>query len=144
MDPSSMFGPIDALTKIQVEFLILGLVIVNMVTRILAHRTHVSQARDGADAITRYVPHELANVLLVLGAFYYLTIEHHGGMILSMLVLGTFLTDFFEFEARKVEARREKPLDKPKAAVVGSLFVLSYIAYQSLFYLVEPLWNGVV
>ncbi|WP_323192035.1 hypothetical protein [Halostella sp. PRR32] len=144
MDPSSMFGPIDALTKIQVEFLILGLVIVNMVTRILAHRTHVSQARDGADAITRYVPHELANVLLILGAFYYLTIEHHGGMILSMLVLGTFLTDFFEFEARKVEARREKPLDKPKAAVVGSLFVLSYIAYQSLFYLVEPLWNGVV
>jgi len=144
MDPSSMFGPIDALTQTQVEFLILGLVIVNMVTRILAHRTHVDQSREGTEAIERYVPHEVVNVALILAAFYYTTVEHHGGMVLSMLVLGTFLTDFFEFEARKVEARREEPLDRPKAAVVGSLFVLSYIAYQSLFFVVEPLWNSVV
>ncbi|NHN47374.1 hypothetical protein G9464_07170 [Halostella sp. JP-L12] len=144
MDPSSMFGPIDALTQTQVEFLLLGLVILNMVTRILAHRTHVQQAEDGAEAISRYVPHEAANVVLVLASFYYLTIAHHGGMILSMLVVGTVITDFFEFEARKVEARRDEPLDRPKAAVIGSVFVLMYAAYQSLFFVVEPLWNGIV
>ena len=139
-----MFGPIDALTRTQVEFLLLGLVILNMVTRILAHRTHVDQAEDGADAISRYVPHEAANVVLILASFYYLTVAHHAGMILSMLVVGMFLTDFFEFEARKVEARRDEPLDRPKAAVVGSLFVLSYAAYQTLFFIVEPLWNSIV
>ncbi len=139
-----MFGPIDALTQTQVEFLLLGLVILNMVTRILAHRTHVQQAEDGAEAISRYVPHEAANVVLVLASFYYLTIAHHGGMILSMLVVGTVITDFFEFEARKVEARRDEPLDRPKAAVIGSVFVLMYAAYQSLFFVVEPLWNGIV
>jgi hypothetical protein len=144
MDPSSMFGPIDALTQTQVEFLLLGLVIVTMVTRILAHRAHVEQARDGAGAISRYVPHEVANVVLIVASFYYLTVEHHGGMILSMLVVGVFITDFFEFEARKVEARRDEPLDRPKAAVVGSLFVFAYAAYQSLFFVVEPLWNGIV
>jgi hypothetical protein len=82
--------------------------------------------------------------VLILGSFYYTTIEHHGGIVLSMLVLGTFLTDFFEFESRKVEARKDEQLERPKAAVIGSLFVFAYAAYQSLFYVVAPLWNAVV
>ena len=140
-----MFGPIDALSRSQVEFLLLGLVIATFVTRLLAHRSHVSQARDGgAEAMTRYLPHEVASAVLILGSFYYTTIEHHGGIVLSMLVLGTFLTDFFEFESRKVEARKDEGLERPKAAVIGSLFVFAYAAYQSLFFVVEPLWNGIV
>jgi len=140
-----MFGPIDALSRSQVEFLLLGLVIVTFVTRLLAHRSHVSQARDGGvEAMTRYLPHEVASAVLILGSFYYTTIEHHGGIVLSMLVLGTFLTDFFEFESRKVEARKDEQLERPKAAVIGSLFVFAYAAYQSLFYVVAPLWNAVV
>lgn len=139
-----MFGPIDALTRTQVEFLLLGLVILNMVTRILAHRTHVGQAEDGADAISRYVPHEAANVVLILASFYYLTVAHHAGMILSMLVVGMFLTDFFEFEARKVEARRGIPIERPKSGIAASVLLLLYAAYQSLFYLIEPFWSAVV
>jgi len=140
-----MFGPIDALSRAQVEYILLALVIVTMVTRLLAHRAHVSQARDGgADAISRYLPHELASATLILGSFYYTTVEPHGGIVLSMLVIGTFITDFFEFESRKVEARTDEQLERPKAAVIGSLFVFSYAAYQSLFYVIAPIWNSIV
>ncbi len=140
-----MFGPIDALSRSQVEFILLGLVIVTMVTRLLAHRAHVSQARDGgAEAMSRYLPHEIASAVLILGSFYYTTVARHGGIVLSMLVLGTFLTDFFEFESRKVEARKDGELERPKAAVIGSLFVLSYAAYQTLFYVIAPVWNSIV
>ncbi len=140
-----MFGPIDALGRSQVEFLLLGLVLVTFVTRLLAHRSHVSQARDGgAEAMSRYLPHEVASAVLILTSFYYTTIAHHAGIVLSMLVLGTFLTDFFEFESRKVEARKDEPLDRPKAAVIGSLIVFSYAAYQTLFFVIAPIWNGVV
>jgi hypothetical protein len=58
-------------------------------------------------------------------------------MVLSVLVLGLFLTDFFEFEARKVEARRDVPLDRPKGSIAAGMLVLAYAGYQALFFLIE-------
>ncbi len=49
-----------------------------------------------------------------------MTLHHHGGMVLSVLVLGAVITDFFEFESRKVEARRDIPLERPKGAIVAA------------------------
>ncbi|WEL17196.1 MULTISPECIES: hypothetical protein [unclassified Halorhabdus] len=141
----SLFGPLDTLLGNNVVYLLLVLAVVNMVTRILAHRRHVSQAASGgADAVSRFLPHVVSNVLLILASFYYLTLHHHGGFVTTVLVLGLFLTDFFEFEARKAEARREVDLDRPKGAITASLLMLGYVGYQSLFFVVAPAWNAVI
>ncbi|PSQ16098.1 hypothetical protein BRD00_12090 [Halobacteriales archaeon QS_8_69_26] len=142
-DPSTLLGPVDALAP-YIEPLLVVLVVLNMVTRLLAHRRHRKQVEEGAEAVARFVPHELSNVVLVLGSFYFMTVEHHGGMVLSMLVVGMVITDFFEFESRKVEVREERPLDRPKAALVASLLVLSYALFQAVFYLVRPYWSSIV
>jgi len=128
-----IFGPLDTLHSV-IEPVLLVLVLANMATRFFAHNRHVEQyENDGADAISRFLPHESANVLLMLGSFYYLTVNHHGGMIMSMFVAGLLITDLFEFESRKVEARRELSLDRPKASL--SLWTLSllYLGFQLLF-----------
>ncbi|WP_158854274.1 hypothetical protein [Halorhabdus sp. CUG00001] len=145
MPPVSLFGPLDALVGDHIEYVLLAVVLANLVTRILAHRQHVQQAaQGGADAMTRSLPHTVSNVLLVLVSFYYLTLHHHGGIVASVLVLGLFITDFFEFEARKVEARRDIPLERPKGAIAASLLTLTYVGYQSLFFVVEPIWTALV
>lgn len=129
----NLFGPLDALHS-QIRIVLLALVIINMVTRFLAHRRHVGQYEEGgADAITRWIPHEVSNALLVLAAFYLLTIDHHPGIIMSVLVVGMVVTDFFEFEGRKVEARSEISLDKPKAAIGAWVLAALYVVYQLLF-----------
>jgi hypothetical protein len=142
----NLFGPVDNLLGgelglgegvLVIEAVLLGLVVVNLLTRNVAHRAHVDQATDGAEAVSRYLPHEVSNVLLVLATLYYTTLAHHAGVVMSMFVLGLFITDFFEFEARKVEARREIPLERPKGAIVASSLVLFYAAYQVLFFLVK-------
>lgn len=144
----TMFGPIDTFLGAGdppvVLYLILVLVLVNMGLRVLGYREHRRQAADGAEALSRYLPLTAVNVLLVLTTFYFLTLEHHAGIVLSTLVIGMFLSDFFEFEARLVEAREERPLDAPKSAIAASVLVLLYVSYLSLFFLVEPLWNAVV
>ena len=141
----NIFGPVDSLLAAElgvgdvmlIEALFLVLVVGNLVTRKLAHDRHRSQAADGADAVTRFLPHEVLNVVVVLGAFYYMTVDHHPGMVLSVLALGLFVADFFEFEARRVEARRDLPLDQPKGSIAAGLLVLAYAGYQALFFLVE-------
>lgn len=145
MPSVSLFGPLDALLGSNVVYLLLGLAVLNIVTRLLAHKRHAEQVdRGGADAMSRFAPHVVSNVLLVLASFYYLTLHHHGGFVTSVLVLGLFLTDFFEFEARKVEARRDIGLDRPKGAITASLLVLGYVGYQGLFFVLAPAWNAVV
>jgi hypothetical protein len=84
------------------------------------------------------------NFLLVVGAFYYLTVDRHAGLIVSLLVVSLFLTDFFEFEARKVEARQGLEIDRPWSAIGASSVALLYVAYQALFFLVKPYWSAVV
>lgn len=145
MQPLALFGPVDVLLEPIIEYVLLVLVLANMVTRYQAHRANVRNAReDGADAVTRSTIHQLSNILLVLGSFYLLTVHHHAGMVLSALVLGLFITDHFEFEAQKLQATEERPIERPKAAMLASVFVFLYAGYQSVFFIIEPLWNAIV
>ncbi|MFB6353193.1 MAG: hypothetical protein ABEJ92_03820 [Halobacteriales archaeon] len=140
----ALFGPLDAVLAPVIEPLLLVLVVANMGTRLLAHRSHVRQAAAGADSLSRYPLHDLANAVLVLASFYYLTVHHHAGLVLSVVVLGTVIADLFEFEGRQVELRQDLGLDRPKAAIAGSVIALAYAAYQSLFFLVKPFWELIV
>lgn len=145
MQPLALFGPVDVLLEPIIEYVLLVLVLVNMGTRYQAYRANVRNAREeGAEAVTRSTVHELSNVVLVLATFYFLTVHHHAGIVLSSLILGLFITDFFEFEAVKVQAIEERTLDRPNGSLVASLVVFLYTAYLSVFFLVEPLWNAVV
>ncbi|USZ68730.1 hypothetical protein NGM10_03085 [Halorussus salilacus] len=142
----SMFGPVDTFVAPVIEYVVLALVLVNMGTRLFAYRDYRSQARedDREEYLDRNYLHELSNLVLVLGSFYLLTLHHHAGMVMSTLVLGLFLTDFFEFEAREVELRNGERLSKPNGALVAWALVLLYAAYQSLFYVIAPFWNSIV
>ena len=141
----NFFGPVDSILGAEIgvaevlviEALLLALVVANFVTRKIAHDKHVKQAEDGPEAVSRFIPHEVMNGLVLVGSFYYLTASYHGGFILSVLVIGMVLTDFFEFEARKAEARRGVDLDRPKGALTAALVVLAYSAYQTLFFIIE-------
>lgn len=140
----ALFGPLDAVLAPVIEPVLLLLVVANMATRLLAHRTHVREAESGADALSRHRLHEASNVVLVLASFYFMTVQAHAGMVLSVLVLGTVLADLFEFEGRQVELRQDWPLEAPKAAITGSVLALLYAAYLSLFFLVRPYWELLV
>ncbi|RBI61208.1 DUF7313 family protein [Halomicrococcus sp. NG-SE-24] len=140
----SLLGPIDVLEPVA-GYLVVALVLVNMGTRWLAFGKYREQAKDDdREEVDRWIPHELTNVLLVLASFYYLTLHHHGGIVLSSLVIGLFIADFFEVEARSVEMRRDVPLDRPKAAIAASVLVFLYAAYNTLFFLVKPWWSAIV
>lgn len=142
--PASLFGPIDTIIGPQLEHLLFALALANVVARAVTHRTVVHQAAEGADAIERNPVLEATNVLLVLAAFYYTTLHYHAGIVISTLVLGLVLTDFFEFEARKVEARQDLPIERPKGAIVASLLVVLYSGFLSVFFLIEPFWTQIV
>jgi hypothetical protein len=148
MHPLQFLVPLDPLVAAGsvIPFVVLVLVLANMVTRLLAHRTYVRQAEegDGDELVSRYTPHSVTNVLLVLASFAFLIVAPHGGMVMSVLVLGVFLADFFEFESRKVEARNEMEMERPKASLTASVVALLYASFQSLFFLVEPIWTTIV
>jgi hypothetical protein len=138
--------PLDALEAFDavLPYVILVLVLVTMATRFLAHRTHVKQAEEDADSVSHYLPHWIAFGLLIVASFAFTVLEPHGGAVLSTLVLGTFITDFFEFEARRVEARNNMAIEPPKGSLVAATFVLLYAAYQSLFVYIEGYWSAIV
>jgi hypothetical protein len=148
----NLFGPIDSTLGAEVgvgevlviEALLLVLVLANFATRFVAHSRQKYQAEDGPEAVSRFLPHEVANVLLAVGSLYYLTLDAHAGMVMSVLVICLFLADFFEFEARKAEARREVPLDRPKGAIVAGLVVFAYAAYQVLFFVIDSYVAAVI
>jgi hypothetical protein len=146
MEPSvTLFGPLDAVLGGQMEYVLLALAVINIGTRAFTYRQHVKQAADdGADAIERNPIHAASNVLFIVAAFYYTTLQAHSGVVVSVLVSGVFIADFFEFEARKVEARRGIDIERPKGAISASLLALVYISYLSLFFLVEGLVGKVI
>lgn len=145
MAPSvTLFGPIDTVIGPYIEFLLLGLVVLNMGARAIEYERHVQQAAEGPEAVTRHPIRVATNFLLVIGAFYYTTVHYHGGVVLSMLVVGLFIADIFEYESRMVEARRDIDLERPKGAIAASALVLLYITFQTLFFLVKPIWNAVI
>ncbi|MFC7155299.1 hypothetical protein ACFQPA_07505 [Halomarina halobia] len=146
MEPSvSLFGPVDAILGPYIEYVLLALVVVNMVARAAEHSTHVKQARDGgADAVARSPLRVATNFLLLVGAFYFATVEYHAGIVFSVLVVGLVISDLFEFEARLVEARREVTIERPKSSITASVLVLLYAAYTGLFFLIENVWNSII
>ena len=145
MDPSvTLFGPVDTYLAPVIGYVMLGLIVVNMAARGIEYDRIADQAEEGAEAISRHPLRVATNFLLVVGAFYYLTLHRHAGMIVSLLVVTLFLTDFFEFEARKVEARQGLDVERPWASIGASTVALLYIAYQALFFLVKPYWSQVV
>ena len=142
-------GPLGILDSVigataVIEYILLGLLLLNIVTRIVAHRRHLAEADEGVESLSRHPLHVASNVLLLLGSFYYTTLHQHAGIVATSLVVGIFITDFFEFEARNVELRREVPLDRPKGAIAASLLAFLYIGYLSAFQYVAPIWNAVV
>lgn len=146
MYPLQFAVPVDSLEAVAdlIPHVILLLVLANMVTRMLAHRKHEREVEQGADSVGQYYPHLAVSLLLVLASFAYLVVHHHGGFIMTVLVIGTVISDFFEVEARNVEARNELELERPKGALVAWALLLLYAAFQSLFFLVAPYWNAVV
>lgn len=144
-DPSvTFFGPLDTVLGPVIDHVLLGLAVVNVGTRKRAADVYRRQAADGADTLSRYTPHVLSTWLLVLTSLYYLTLHHHAGFVSATLALGLFLTDFFEFEARQLEVREDRPLERPKGAIAASSILVLYAAYQSLFFVVAPVWNAVI
>lgn len=145
VDPSvTLFGPLDTLLAPYIEHAVLAMVVLSFVSRRVAHGAHERQAEDGADALSWHPFHAFTSWGLVLLSLYYMTLHAHAGMVLSTLAVGTFVADFFELEARKVEVREGLDLDAPKGAMVGATITLLYAGYLSLFFLIEPFWAQVV
>jgi hypothetical protein len=149
MQPLSLFGPIDAVLgsgeRPLILYVLLVLAVANVATRAIAHRSNVTDAHDqGADAIGQHPAHVASTILLILGSFYLLTVELHSGVVLSILVLGMFVTDLFELEALRVEARNDRSLSRPNGAIAASVLVLLYAAFLSVFFVVAPVWNAIV
>ena len=65
-------------------------------------------------------------------------------MILMIPVIGVFITDFFEYESREVEARNDLEFERPKAGIAVSLLVLVYAAYYGLPFLYEPVLDALL
>ncbi|MCH2453646.1 MAG: hypothetical protein MK159_03415 [Halobacteriales archaeon] len=128
MDPA-ILGPIDVIFSPIIEPILLIGAIINLVTRHLAHRSHIRQNEEEKGSLKRFVFHEISNGILIIFSLYYMTLHHHGGMVLSLMVLAMVLADIFEFESRLVESRGGMEIELPKGAMVGSALVVVYILY---------------
>lgn len=140
----TLFGPLDTIVGPYIEWIVLALVLLNLVTRKVASDTYRERAAQGEDEFDRHTGHMATTWALILASFYYMTLHQHGGLVMSTLVLGLFITDFFEFEARKVEARESLSPELPKSSLLVSTLVVLYAAYQTLFFIIAPFWNAVV
>lgn len=139
------FGAIGGALEAAIPFVVFALAIVNVITRILSHRSHVSQADEyGADGIERSSLHTVSTFALVLATFAYVMVDLHFGVALAAFALTAFIADFFEFEARLVEARTDRPLEAPKAAIGASLFIVVYAGYIVLVELFGAFWSPVI
>ncbi|WP_311171186.1 DUF7313 family protein [Halobellus ordinarius] len=147
MQPLQFLVPLDALEAVGpiLPFVVLAFAVANIVTRLLQHSRHRDQADDDDGTPSRWLPHTLTTLGLVFGSFLFMIVEPHGGMVMSVLALAVFVSDFFELESRRVEARsKSKELERPTAAIGASIFALLYAGYQSLFFVIEPLWSALV
>lgn len=143
MDPSVMqFGAVGGLAPVLI-YVLLVVVVLNMAGRALEYRRLVDQTEEGAEQLSRHPLRVATNVLLVLGAFALLLVERHAGMVVSLLVVGVFISDLFEFEAREVEARQGWELERPWSSIGGSTLVLAYVVYQ-IFDQLAPFWEVVI
>jgi hypothetical protein len=146
MQPLQFAVPIEGLEAVAdiLPHVVLVFVLITMATRLLAHRRHEQAVAEGIESLSRFYPHWLLMGTLTLISFGYLIVSPHDGTITSMFVLATFIADFFEFEARNVEARNGLELERPKGALAATTFLLLYAAYQSVFFLIAPYWAAIV
>ncbi|MCH7661569.1 MAG: hypothetical protein IH933_13655, partial [Euryarchaeota archaeon] len=63
---------------------------------------------------------------------------------LAIFALTVFVTDFFEFESRLVEARTDRPLEAPKAAIGATLLLVTYAGFIALVSLFGSFWTPVI
>ena len=84
MDPA-ILGPIDVIFSPIIEPILLIGAIINLVTRHLAHRSHIRQNEEEKGSLKRFVFHEISNGVLIVFSLYYMTLHHHGGMVLSLI-----------------------------------------------------------
>ncbi|WP_424014589.1 DUF7313 family protein [Halorubrum xinjiangense] len=145
MDPLQFLVPLGWLAAAgpALPYAIFVMTVANLATRHLAHRRHVDQGEE-ADSVEAYTPHVFTNVGLVLLSFVYILVAPVRGTILSILVLSMFIADFFELEARNVEARNDMEIEAPKSSIAASLVVLVWSSYFALFFVVEGIWNQFV
>lgn len=146
MQPLQFAVPIRVLEGFApyIPHVVLAFVLLNMLTRVRAHGVQKREAEDGAETLSRYLPHTVTTVGLILSSFAFLVVHPHGGMVMTVLVVGMFLADFFEFESRQVEARNDLEFERPKSAVVASVVLLLYACFQSLFFLIKPIWSAII
>jgi hypothetical protein len=146
MQPLQFVVPIDALAALEpyIAHIAFALVLANLLTRHRAHKSYVEQAEQGVEDLSRHTLHTVTNVALILASFLYLFLAPHGGMVLTTLVVGLFLSDFFEFEARQVEVRNGMDVEQPKSSLVASAVVVLYAGFQSVFFVIEPVWNAII
>lgn len=142
MTPLQALGAIEAVAWV-LPYVVLVLVLANLLTRHLAHRSH-RRAAESDEEITHYTPHVVVSMLLVLASFVFMILEPHGGMVMTVLVAGMVVSDYFEFEARLVEVRNDMAIEMPKSAIVASAVVLLYALFQSVFWVIEGPWNSVI
>lgn len=123
---------------------ILTLAVGNIITRLLSHRQHKQQVEDGNESLDRYTPHVFTTTGLVILGLLFTVYRPTSGMILMLPVIGLFITDFFEFESREVEARNDMTFERPKAGIAVSLLLLVYAAYYGLPFLYEPVLDALL
>jgi hypothetical protein len=146
MHPLQFAVPVGAVEALEpyIAHVVLALVLVNMGTRVRSYGVLKRQVEEGAEELSRYTPHTLSSLALVLASFTFMLVEPHGGMVMSVLAVTVFLSDFFEFESRQVEARNGMTFERPKGAIAASAVALLYAGYQSLFVFIEPVWSAIV
>ena len=123
---------------------ILTLVVVNLITRLLSHRKHKQQVAADSEELDRYPPHVFTTTGVVVLGLLFTIYRPTSGMILMVPVIGLFITDFFEYESREVEARNDMTFEQPKAGIAVSLLVLVYAAYYALPFLYEPVLDALL
>jgi hypothetical protein len=123
---------------------ILTLAVGNIITRLLSHRKHKQQVEDGEEGLDRYPPHVFTTTGLVILGLLFTIHRPTSGMILMLPLIGLFITDFFEFESREVEARNDLEFERPKAGIAVSLLVLVYAAYYGLPFLYQPVLDALL
>ena len=123
---------------------ILTLAVGNIITRLLSHRKHKQQVEDGEEGLDRYPPHVFTTTGLVILGLLFTVHRPTSGMILMLPLIGLFITDFFEFESREVEARNDLEFERPKAGIAISMLVLVYAAYYGLPFLYQPVLDALL
>lgn len=146
MDSSvALFGPVDTFLAPVLIYVLLALVVVNIASRALEYRQITDQADEGEEDedVSRNGLRVATNFLLVAVSFYFMTVDRHTGMIFSLFAVGIFLADFFEFEARRVEARQGWDVERPWGSIGASMLALAYVVYQILAEFL-PFWNAII